>query len=64
MVGRVNTQEQRVKSKGSSGHKERGGSLAERKFGRGCAASPQAKFPEDHREQSRLLCWNKNMKGW
>ena len=49
-VGRVNSQEQRVRSKGSLGHMWRGSSPPGRTFGRGCAASPQAKVLADPRE--------------
>ena len=55
LVGRANPQEQTAKSKGASGHTGRGGSSAERAFGRGCAASPQEKIPANPREQPRLL---------
>ena len=54
---------ERKRSSGSSGHMERGGSPAERKLGRGCAASPQTKVPNGPQRQSHSLCWNKDVKG-
>ena len=55
LVGRVNLQEQIVKSEGSSGHIGRGSSPAERTFDTGCVASPQAKVPVGPGEQPHLL---------
>ena len=52
LVGRANPQEQKV---GSLGHMGRSSSPAERTFGRGCTAFPQAEVPVDPREQPHLL---------
>ena len=41
----------KVQGWGVSGHMGRGGSPVKRTFGRGYAASPQAKVPADPREQ-------------
>ena len=57
LVGRANTQEQTVRSEGSSGHKQKGSSPDERTFGRGFVASAQAKVPENPRDQPYLLVW-------
>ena len=55
LVRRVNLQKQAARSKGSVSHMEKSSSPARSAFGRGHPASPQAKVPEDPREQPRLL---------
>ena len=52
---RENPQEQRARLERSSGHMGRGGSPANRTFGRDCAATPQEKVPVDSGKQPHSL---------